>query len=1121
MVPILAMLAVALVCGWLGCARKGERGVPEEIVRHNVLGTAYLGQGKWTEAEQEFARALELRPRDALLLNNLAVAEVQQGRLDEAEQHLKEAIALDPEQAYARYGLGTLLKNRGDFAAAAKEFEVVESIDPNDLMTHYNLGMAYSRIDREAEARQRFERALELDPTHVSSLYGLGRLLLQAGEQERGMELINRSQAIRERSGLDEAVGTQYGEQGPYAMGADYPGWALAAPEAKPVRLAPRAAAPLEPAPDGGAVVAFAAAPGADARPVVYVVDGSGALRSFDADGAVETILAPPQAHVVAVAAGAMRRDSTAIDVVALEPTDGGLRALVLADGKPAPVDDSTPPTLATAQAPVAVDATLVDRDHDGDLDLFLCWTAEANAGCGFGTNDGAGHLALTSSTDHGFPITPTAPGRIHVGFTDFDNDRDIDLLLGRPGRIDVFSNRRDGTFEEVSERVGLGPAASDTTGAFTIADLDKNGWMDLVCGTSTNGARAYETVRGHFDHLGSFLRESDGLRVDHVVVFDHDNDGFLDIARPSRGGLAINRNLGAREWTSEPLSYSDAQDAPLAPLVALDADGDGDLDLVAARGGPEPGIVLLDNEGGNAYGFIRIVSHGVADNAYGIGAKVEVLAGALRQKHEIVSPLPLHQGLGPRKTVESVRHVWPAGVLQDEISLEAGRSVDVTQLDRKGTSCPLLYARSTEGGWRFVTDFLGGSAVGYRLGPDALGTPDPDEYVKIEDGIAPDRNDGTLRLRVNNQLQEVIWFDALELLVVDHPAGTEVFPSERLLPGPPWAPFELYAGSDLRTIARASARAAREGEEDVTELLARLDRRYVRGFGLLPFKGYAEPHGLELDLGPLPRRERVVLLLDGWIDYADSSANVAAAQAGFALSPPRLLVGDGRGSFRDAGLRMGFPAGLPKTMTVDLTGRLDARDPRVRIETNMRIYWDRARVLVGGADVPLVVTRVPARTAELREGGFPRELREDRTAPPVYDAARVSYLSPWTVHTGRYTAFGEVADLLGAVDDRFVTTRSGDEIELVFEAPPAAAGVRTFLLHADGFGKDMDPNSAAADAIAPIPFHAMTGYPYGEDVHPPSRSLAADRLTRIVLDWPPGTPGAVPQPVVAADAAR
>ena len=773
---------------------------------------------------------------------------------------------------------------------------------------------------------------------------------------------------------------------------------------------------------------------------------------------------------------------------------------------------------LATAQPPVAVDATLVDRDHDGDLDLFFCWTSAANAGCGFGTNDGAGHLALTSSSDHGFPITPTGPGHVHVGFTDFDNDRDIDLLLGRPGRIDLFSNRRDGTFEEVSAR-GPVPGGSQVTGAFTVADLDKDGWMDLVLGMQGH-VTVYRNVRGRFEFGGSFLNRSRPFPIEQLVVFDHDNDGFLDIARPSRDGLVINRNLGVHEWTSEPLSYFDAKDAsPLSPLVALDADGDGDLDLVAARGGAEPGIVLLDNEGGNAYGFIRIVSHGVSDNAYGIGAKVEVLAGALRQKHEIVLPLPLHQGLGPRRTVESVRHVWPAGVLQDEIGLEAGRSVDVTQLDRKGTSCPLLYARSAEGGWRFVTDFLGGSAVGYRLGPDALDTPDPDEYVKIEDGIAPDRKDGTLRLRVNNQLQEVIWFDALELVVVDHPAGTEVFPSERLLPGPPWAPFELYAGSDLRTIARATTGAA--GKEDVTGLLAQLDRRYVRGFGLLPFKGYAEPHGLELDLGPLPLRERVVLLLDGWIDYADSSANVAAAQAGARLSPPRLLVGDGAGSFRDAGLRMGFPAGLPKTMTVDLTGKLDPADPRVRIETNMRIYWDRARVLVGGADLPLVVTRVPARTAELRHGGFPRELREDRTAPPVYDAAQVSHLSPWTVHTGRYTAFGEVADLLGAVDDRFVTTRSGDEIELVFEAPPAARGARTFLLHADGFGKDMDPNSAAADAIGPIPFHGMPTYPYGADVRPPARSLAADRLTRIVLDWPPGAPGAVPQPVVAADAAR
>jgi hypothetical protein len=47
---------------------------------------------------------------------------------------------------------------------------------------------------------------------------------------------------------------------------------------------------------------------------------------------------------------------------------------------------------------------------------------------------------------------------------------------------------------------------------------------------------------------------------------------------------------------------------------------------------------------------------------------------------------------------------------------------------------------------------------------------------------------------------------------------------------------------------------------------------------------------------------------------------------------------------------------------------------------------------------------------------------------------------------------------------------------------PPLPAGVRrTFLLFSDGYSKEMDINSATPDALGPLPFHAMTRYPYRE----------------------------------------
>ena len=205
-------------------------------------------------------------------------------------------------------------------------------------------------------------------------------------------------------------------------------------------------------------------------------------------------------------------------------------------------------------------------------------------------------------------------------------------------------------------------------------------------------------------------------------------------------------------------------------------------------------------------------------------------------------------------------------------------------------------------------------------------------------------------------------------------------------------------------------------------------------------------------------------------------------------LQPPSLQVRNARGEWQTVIDEIGVPVGRPQTVVVDLTGRFLSAHREVRIATSMRVYWDQVEVATRATDAAPVVTRASAAVADLRWRGFSALASPDE--PLTFDYATVSLHSPWKQMPGRYTREGDVGVLLDRVDDRFVVSRPGDEIALAFDAsafPALRAGwTRTFLLHGDGFSKEMDINSASPDAVLPLPFHAMQRYPYSEAEVPP-----------------------------------
>jgi hypothetical protein len=267
-------------------------------------------------------------------------------------------------------------------------------------------------------------------------------------------------------------------------------------------------------------------------------------------------------------------------------------------------------------------------------------------------------------------------------------------------------------------------------------------------------------------------------------------------------------------------------------------------------------------------------------------------------------------------------------------------------------------------------------------------------------------------------------------------------------------------------------------------------------------------PHELVLTLPRARAANRVMIYLTGWIFYSDTSIQVSLSQRGAADSKPRpsgpsLEVPDGRGGWKVALPAMGFPAGKTKTMPVDLSRVLVRDDPRVRIRTNLAIYWDRIVYTADDPPAPVRITPAPLVSARLSFRGFSRRVRESAEGPHVFLHDDVDTAPRWADMAGLHTRYGDVRELLAAADDRYVVFKGGDAIRIGYDAsrlPVVPVGwERDWLVVVDGWEKDGDKNTIAGQTVDPLPFHGQDHARYGEQrAEPPAlRELREKWLTR------------------------
>ena len=1160
----------------------------DRVVRATNRGVAHMERYEYPKAVEAFEEALKAAPESTETRVNLAISLYNRcGKEDlkRAEELLDAVLEDDPANIRAWYFRGISHQYSGRDEEAVRCFERVLEQSPHDATSWYLLARSKSHLGQ--SCRKDLERAVQENPALVSAYYDLMRFARQDGDQEKATEYMEKFTHLNQSPLAEKVVMPNYNQMGPLAtvrpVSTTIKG-NISSGELStgPAKILFQAEAP--PAPSGTEVVEQAKGcktvfGGPSRQPAVADVNGDGHLdmvtTAVAGDNRIGMRLLLGQGNGTLVDA---TEDSGLASVSGVNScafgdydNDGQVDLFAASDGHnhlfrgqgDGTFKEVTAKTKTGGADVVSWSAVFLDADHDSDLDIYVCNVSLVD------DSASTANQLLNNNGDGTFTDIATEAGvscendrSVAVTHADVDGDRDTDLIVFNYfGPARVFFNDRLSKYHE----------GTITTGAFrgdaggVLQDFNGDGAVDLLV-----SARPHAFGRLHLSDGTGLLRPSSQFEEcvgalgtwepgEMTRVVDIDLDGDLDIAvlriddyvllNDGRGRFVAKTGLW-RKLIADSVVATELADFTgdgVPDVLTVSSEGCGRIEVTPTVLTPPANWLAITPTGD------RGADKRTRSPASGFGTRVELRCGLHRQVvtykglngGSSQSRVPLILGLNGATKADYLHLTWPDGVTQCENELAANTHYRIKEMERRVSSCPVLFAWNGER-FGFIGDFAGVGGLGYYVAPNEYAPPQPLEHVKIEpEQLAA--KDGFYELRVCEPMEEVAYVDRLELLTVDHPRKLSVYPDERLaITGPPPTHQLLCPAKPISPV-----KATAPDGTDCTERLNQADRVYAYQPKLdRRFYGFCESHSLIVDFGDRlcglndaarsaagdlsPKRQgeghrpvacapgsekggdgrdtatgaaprpnqNVYLFLNGWIEYPYSQTTYAASQAGVDWEPMRIDVQTDDGQWQTIIPDAGAPGGMGRMIAIDLTGKLPRDNCKLRISTNLEIYYDQVFIAADRGTDDFTINSAPLAGADLHRLGFPMEYSPDGQHPYIYTYDVIEPTSSFKTPKGFYTRYGPVESLLTDFDDRYVILGTGDELAIRFDAgnlPPLAEGwTRSFILVSHAYCKDMDLYTGAPDTVAPLPFRSMSRYPYPQSEDHPDGDKFQSNLRRL-----------------------